>query len=107
MLDRAIIFAPAGWLAPLALGHLRKGGTLCINAIHASPIPEMPYALLWGERTIRTVANATRRDAEEFLPLAALIGIAPDVETLPLEDADRALASLKRGEVKGAAVLVV
>ena len=65
-LDRAIIFAPVGALIPSALKHIRPGGTLCINAIHTSPIPEMPYSLLWGERTIRTVANATRRDAEEF-----------------------------------------
>src|SRR6266498_1543210 len=61
-LDRAVIFAPAGWIVPLALGHLRKAGTLCINAIHMSNIPEMPYNLLWDERTIRSVANATRQD---------------------------------------------
>ena len=65
------MFAPSDALVPLALGHLRKGGTLCINAIPTSPIPEMPYHLLWHERTIRTVANATRRDVDEFLPLAA------------------------------------
>ncbi|MCX9079800.1 MAG: zinc-dependent alcohol dehydrogenase family protein, partial [Candidatus Methanoperedens sp.] len=74
-LDRSIIFAPAGWIVPLALGHLRKAGTLCINAIHMSDLPSMPYALLWNERTIRSVANATRRDAEEFMPLAAQIPI--------------------------------
>ncbi len=106
-LDRAIIFAPAGWIVPLALGHLRKAGTLCINAIHTSPIPEMPYRLLWNERTIRSVANATRRDADEFLPLAAEIGIHTDTVVLDLEDANRALQMLKRGEIKGAAVLQV
>jgi propanol-preferring alcohol dehydrogenase len=106
-LERAIIFAPAGWIVPLALGHLRKAGTLCINAIHTSPIPEMPYDLLWNERTIRTVANATRRDADEFLPLAAEIGIHTDTIVFDLEDANRALQMLKRGEIKGAAVLQV
>jgi len=106
-LDRAIIFAPAGWIVPFALEHLRKAGTLCINAIHMSPVPEMVYHLLWGERTIRTVANATRRDAEEFLPLAAEIGIRADTVTFGLDDANRALRMLKNGEIKGAAVLQV
>jgi propanol-preferring alcohol dehydrogenase len=106
-LDRAIIFAPAGWLVPLALGHLRKGGTLCINAIHTSPIPEMPYALLWHERTIRTVANATRRDAEEFMPLAAAISIHTDTQAFDLDDANRALRLLKDSAINGAAVLRV
>ena len=107
LLDRAIIFAPAGWIVPLALSYLRKAGTLCINAIHTSPVPEMPYRLLWGERTIRTVANATRRDAEAFLSLAAEIGIRTDTVTLGLDDANRALQMLKSGEIIGAAVLQV
>ena len=106
-LDRAIIFAPAGWIVPLALGHLRKGGTLCINAIHMSDIPDMPYNLLWHERTIRTVANATRRDAEEFLPLAAEIPIQTTTTAFPLEDANRVLQMMKRSEINGAAVLQV
>lgn len=106
-LDRAILFAPAGWLVPLALGHLRPGGTLCINAIHASPIPEMPYALLWEERTIRSVANATRRDAEEFLPLAAKIPIHTDVEVFDLDAANDVLRQVKQSEISGAAVLRV
>lgn len=106
-LDRSIIFAPAGWLVPLALDHLRQGGTLCINAIHTSPIPEMPYYLLWGERTIRTVANATRRDAEEFMPLAAEIPIQTTTETFDLSEANHALALLKAGEIEGAAVLKI
>jgi alcohol dehydrogenase, propanol-preferring len=104
-LERAILFAPAGWIVPIALGHLRKGGTLCINAIHTSPIPEMPYHLLWHERTIRTVANATRRDAEEFLPLAAQIPIRTNIQRVDLADANHALQLLKHSQVNGAAVL--
>jgi propanol-preferring alcohol dehydrogenase len=107
LLDRAIIFAPAGWLAPRALARLRPGGTLAINAIHTSPIPEMPYNLLYHERTIRSVANATRRDAEEFLPLAAAIPVRTDTQTFALAEANRALQMLKRSEIKGAGVLVV
>ncbi|MBI3359776.1 MAG: zinc-dependent alcohol dehydrogenase family protein [Chloroflexi bacterium] len=106
-LDRAIIFAPVGWLVPLALGHLRRGGTLAINAIHTSPIPEMPYNLLYHERTIRTVANATRRDAEEFLPLAAEIPVRAETQPFPLSEANRALQMLKKSEIRGAAVLVI
>jgi propanol-preferring alcohol dehydrogenase len=106
-LDRSIIFAPAGWIVPLALGHLRKGGTLCINAIHTSPIPEMPYHLLWHERTIRTVANATRRDAEEFMPLAAEIPIHTDTHTFDLDDANYVLQQIKTSAISGAAVLSV
>jgi len=106
-LDRAIIFAPAGWIIPLALGHVRKAGTLCINAIHASPIPEMPYALLWEERTIRTVANATRQDAAEFMTLAAKIPIHTDTELFPLEQAPQVLQKLKNSQIEGAAVLQI
>lgn len=107
LLDRAVIFAPAGWIVPLALGHLRPAGTLCINAIHMSNIPEMPYDLLWHERTIRSVANVTRRDAEEFLPLAASIPIRAIVETFPLEAANRVLQRVKASRIEGAAVLVL
>lgn len=106
-LDRAVSFAPAGWMVPVALGHLRPGGTLCINAIHASPIPEFPYDLLWGERTVRTVANATRRDAEEFLPLAAKIPIRAEVEQFALADANLALQRMKQSDVRAAAVLMI
>ena len=106
-LDRTIIFAPAGWLVPLALGHLRPGGTLCINAIHMSDIPEMPYSLLWEERTIRSVANATRRDAQEFLPLAAEIPIRTDTETFALNEANLALQKLKSSKINGSGVIVV
>ncbi|GIL12180.1 MAG: alcohol dehydrogenase [Chloroflexota bacterium] len=104
-LDRAIIFAPAGWMVPLALGHLRRGGTLCINAIHTSDLPAMPYSLLWHERTVRSIANATRQDAEEFLPLAASIGIQTAVQPFDFDAANIALQRLKRSEVTGAAVL--
>ncbi len=106
-LDSAITFAPAGWLVPHALRALRKGGTLAINAIHMSPIPEMPYALLYGERTVRSVANATRQDAAELLQLAAEIPIRTDVELYPLAEANAVLQRLKRGEVQGAAVLEI
>ena len=92
---------------PLALGHLRHGGTLCINAIHMSPVPQMPYELLWHERTIRTVANATRRDAEEFIPLAAKIPIRAETEQFALADANRALQRMKQSEIRASAVLMV
>lgn len=106
-LDSAVIFAPAGWIVPLALGHLRPGGTLAINAIHLSDVPAMPYDLLWHERTVRSVANATRRDAEEFMPLAAAIPIHTDTERYPLEEANAVLQRVKRSEIKGAAVLTL
>ena len=106
-LDRAIIFAPVGSLIPVALGHLRNAGTLCINAIHTSPIPEMPYSLLWGERTIRTVANVTRQDAEEFLPLAAEIPIRSVNQVFALNEANKALQMLKHSQINGSAVLQI
>ncbi len=106
-LDASIIFAPAGWIVPLALGHLRPGGTLAINAIHMSAIPELPYELLYGERTLRSVTHCTRRDAEEFLRLAGEIPVRTEVEVLRLEEANVALQRLKRREVRGAAVLRV
>ncbi len=106
-LDRAVIFAPAGSLVPLALKHLRKGGTLAINAIHTSPIPELDYNLLYGERTVRSVANATRRDAEAFMQLAAEIPVRAEATIFPLTAANATLAALKRGEINGAAVLTM
>ena len=106
-LDSAITFAPAGWLVPEALRVLRKGGTLAINAIHMSPVPELPYQLLYGERTVRSVANATRQDAEELLRLAVEVPIQTDVELYRLEEANAVLQRLKRAEVQGAAVLHV
>jgi propanol-preferring alcohol dehydrogenase len=106
-LDASITFAPAGWLIPLALGHLRPGGTLAINSIHMSPIPEMPYNLLWGERVLRSIANVTRQDAAEFLPLAAEIPIKTDVTLFPLAEANSVLRQLKASEINGAAALEI
>ena len=105
-LDCSISFAPSGAIVPHALKHLRPGGTLAINAIHASPIPEMPYELLWGERIIRSVANATRQDAKEFMALAAQIPVQTTVETYALEEANAILDRLKHSKIKGAAVLI-
>jgi propanol-preferring alcohol dehydrogenase len=104
-LDAAVTFAPAGELVPLALARLDRGGTLAINAIHMSRIPELDYELLYGERTVRSVMNYTRRDAEEFLELAARIPVRAAIEDYRLEEAGRALLRVKRGEVRGAAVL--
>ena len=106
-LDAGITFAPAGWLIPLALSHLRPGGTLAINSIHMSPIPEMPYNLLWGERVLRSIANVTRQDAAEFLPLAAEIPIKTDVTLFPLAQANSVLQQLKASEINGAAALII
>jgi propanol-preferring alcohol dehydrogenase len=103
----SITFAPSGSIVPEALRWLRKGGTLAINAIHMSPIPEMPYDLIYGERTLRSVANLTRRDAEELLRLAVEIPIHTDVETYRLEQANEVLLRLKQSAVRGAAVLDV
>jgi propanol-preferring alcohol dehydrogenase len=106
-LDSGIIFAPAGWLVPLALGHLRKGGTLALAGITMTELPAMDYALIYGERVVRSVANATRQDAREFLALAAAIPVQTRVETFRLEEANRALQLLKQGRISGAGVLAV
>ncbi len=105
-LDRAVIFAPAGELVPAALAWLRPGGTLAINAVHMSDLPSMAYARLYGERTIRSVANATRTDAREFLALADELHLQPTIQRYALPDASRALVDLKTGRIAGAAVLV-
>jgi alcohol dehydrogenase, propanol-preferring len=105
-LDRAILFAPVGDLVPATLAWLRPGGTLAINAVHMSPIPSMPYAAIYGERTLRSVANATRADAREFLALAAELSLLPTIVRYRMQDAHRALLDLKQGRVDGAAVLV-
>jgi len=106
-LDSAITFAPAGWIVPLALGRLVQGGTLAINAIHMSPIPEMAYSTIYQERTVRSVTNFTRQDAVEFLKLAGELPVRTDVETHPLEEANQVLQKLKRSEIRGAAVLEI
>jgi propanol-preferring alcohol dehydrogenase len=105
-LDAAIIFAPVGALVPAALRAVRKGGTVVLAGIHMSEIPAMPYEILWGERVVRSVANLTRQDAEEFLELAPKVPVRTQVVTLPLEDANAALARLRAGELTGAAVLI-
>jgi len=104
-MDAAVTFAPAGWIVPIALQHLRPGGTLAINAIYMSPIPEMPYATIYQERTLRSVANFTSKDAEEFLRVAAEIPVRTEVETFPLADANYVLQKLKKSEIRGAAAL--
>lgn len=104
-LDASVIFAPAGHIVPQALGHLRPGGTVAINAIHMSPIPEFAYRLIYGERVLRSVANFTRRDARDFLELAAAIPIRSTVSAYPLSGANRALQDLKASKLDGAAVL--
>jgi propanol-preferring alcohol dehydrogenase len=105
-LDAAILFAPVGELVPTALRAVRKGGTVVCGGIHMSDIPAFPYSLLWGERRVQSVANLTRRDGEEFLALAARLGIRPEIETFPLTAANEALARLRGGTLSGAAVLL-
>jgi len=104
-LDAAIVFAPAGELVPSALAALARGGTVVCAGIHMTDVPGFPYELLWGERIIRSVANLTRRDGEEFLALAPQVPIRTEIETFALEDANDALARLRSGDVRGAAVL--
>jgi alcohol dehydrogenase, propanol-preferring len=105
-LDAAIIFAPAGSLVPAALAAVRPGGTVVCAGIHMSPIPELDYDLLWGERVLRSVANLTRTDGREFLALAPRIKVHTTAERFALEDANEALMQLKTGKLRGAAVLV-
>ena len=106
-LDAAIIFAPAGEIVPAALKALRKGGTLVLGGIHMSPIPSFDYDLLYQERVIRSVANNTRKDGEDFLRVAAEIPIRTQVETFELRDANIALRKLKEDAIRGAAVLEI
>jgi len=105
-LDAALIFAPVGPLVVEALSHIVPGGVVVCAGIHMSDIPSFPYRLLWQERVIRSVANLTRRDAQEFLALAPKVPIKTRVQPYPLADANRALADLRHGRVSGAAVLV-
>jgi len=104
-LDAAIVFAPVGALVPAALAALAKGGSVVCAGIHMSDIPSFPYELLWEERSVRSVANLTRRDGEEFLALAPQVPVRTQIEVFPLEDANAALDRMRRGEVRGAAVL--
>ena len=105
-LDAAIIFAPVGALVPAALGAVAKAGTVVCAGIHMSPIPSFPYEILWGERVLRSVANLTRQDGEEFLRLAGRIPLRIAAEPVPLERANEALDRLRSGRVRGAAVLI-
>ena len=106
-LDAAIIFAPVGGLVPAALRAVAKGGVVVCAGIHMTDIPSFPYEILWGERSIRSVANLTRQDGEEFLALAPQVPVRTEVTPFPLEKANEALAALRGGEIRGAAVLVV
>ena len=106
-LDAAVTFAPAGYVVIEALKSLDRGGTVAVNAIHLDQIPEFPYDMLWWERSVRSVANFTRADAQEFLELAARIPIRTVVDPYRMEDANLALARLKSGDVEGAAVLTM
>ena len=105
-LDAAIIFAPVGALVPGALAAVRKGGRVVCAGIHMSDIPAFPYALIWGERSVCSVANLTRRDGQAFMELAGCIPLETSVEVLALASANEALARLRRGDVRGALVLV-
>jgi propanol-preferring alcohol dehydrogenase len=104
-LDAAILFAPVGSLVPAALGAVRRGGTVVCAGIHMSDIPAFPYELLWGERVLRSVANLTRRDGEEFLALASKVPLRMEVTPYPLASATKALEAVRSGALRGAAVL--
>jgi propanol-preferring alcohol dehydrogenase len=106
-LDAAIIFAPVGALVPVALRAVTKGGVVVCAGIHMSDITSFPYELLWGERSVRSVANLTRRDGEEFLALVLEVPVHTEVVPFPLEEANEALKALREGKIRGAAVLVV
>ena len=106
-LDAAIIFAPTGALVPAALGACAKGGSVICAGIHMSDIPTFPYELLWGERSVRSVANLTRADAERFLELAPRVPVHTETTVFPLDRAGDALAALRAGEIEGAAVVSV
>jgi propanol-preferring alcohol dehydrogenase len=105
-LDGAIVFAPVGALVPVALRALAKGGAVVCAGIHMSDIPSFPYELLWGERSVQSVANLTRRDGKEFLALAPRVPVRTEVTTFPLEDANDAIDAVRRGVLRGSAVLV-
>lgn len=107
LLDGAIIFAPEGKLVVEALKNLKKGGTIVCAGIHMSDIPSFPYSLLWGERTISSIANLTRQDGEAFLNLAPQLPIKTTIQTFPLNEANEALEALRKGKIKGSAVIVL
>ena len=106
-LDAALIFAPAGELVPAALRSVAKGGVVVCGGIHMSDIPAFPYEILWGERVVRSVANLTRRDGEEFFALAPKVPIKTEVVPYPLQMVNEALNDLRNGRLRGAAVLTI
>lgn len=106
-LDAAIIFAPVGELVPTALRSVKKGGVVVCAGIHMSDIPQFPYHLLWEERVLRSVANLTRQDGEEFLALAPQVPVQTEVQPFPLKHANQALEALRQGKIQGSAVLVM
>jgi propanol-preferring alcohol dehydrogenase len=106
-LDAAIIFAPVGSLVPAALRSVRKGGVVVCAGIYMSDIPAFPYSLLWNERTLRSVANLTRSDGEEFMKIAPQVPVRTETREYALEEANQALSDLREGRVEGAAVLRV
>jgi alcohol dehydrogenase, propanol-preferring len=106
-LDAAIIFAPVGALVPVALRAVAKGGVVVCAGIHMSDVPSFPYEVLWGERAVRSVANLTRRDGEEFLALAPRVPVRTEVTPFPLEGANETLEALRGGKIRGAGVLVI
>jgi alcohol dehydrogenase, propanol-preferring len=106
-LDAALIFAPVGPLIVEALKAVAKGGVVVSGGIHMSDIPSFPYSLLWEERVIRSVANLTRQDGEDFLRIAPQVPVKAEVQTFPLEEANEALERLRRGQLQGAAVLTI
>jgi alcohol dehydrogenase, propanol-preferring len=106
-LDAAIVFAPVGSLVPHALRAIARGGTVVLAGIHMSDIPSLPYELLWEERLLRSVANLTRRDGEEFLALAPQVPVSVSVQTYRLDQANEALADLRAGRIRGAGVLTM
>jgi alcohol dehydrogenase, propanol-preferring len=106
-LDAAVIFAPVGSLVPVALRSVRKGGTVVCAGIHMSDIPSFPYDILWGERTVCSVANLTRKDADDFMSIAPRVPVRTVIQKFPLTEANQALDRLERGQLEGAAVLIV
>src|SRR6202011_4074937 len=106
-LDAALIFAPVGALVPMALRALAPGGVVVCAGIHMSDIPSFPYELLWQERQVRSVANLTRRDGQEFLALAPSVPVQTQVQSYPLESANQALEDLRRGRFRRSAVIAL
>jgi propanol-preferring alcohol dehydrogenase len=106
-LDAALIFAPVGPLVPTALAATAKGGTVVCAGIHMSDIPSFPYEILWGERVVRSVANLTRKDGEEFFAIAKAAGVRTVTTPFPLREANAALAQVREGRLEGAAVIVL